>query len=424
MKLLKYSLSLILILILTGCQINKNQTDVKPDVKQQVIEIEFWTLQLGSFEKYIKNIIKNYEKQNPKVKIKWIDVPFSEGEKRALASIMSKNVPDLINLNPDFASTLASRSALLFLDDILTKEEKSKYILQAWEANQINGKAFGIPWYVTTSVTFYNKKILQESGLKENDYPKTYKDFYTVSNIIKNKTGKYALFPSLTENGKMLKIFNKYNSINLINDKINFYNKENVELLDFWKKLYQENLIPKESLTQGHRDSLEKFMSGETAFIVTGGNFAKIIKENSPTVYKNLGIDYQITGNNNKYDFSIMNLVIPKRSKHPLIAKNFGLYLTNELNQLEFSKLAPVMPSTIESLNSSYFNTQGDNILSKARYISAKQLKKALSPIFVVENKTELNEIIDNMVQEVLLDKNNTNALLKKAQNDWNKINQ
>ena len=47
-----------------------------------------------------------------KVKIKWIDVPFSEGEKRTLAAILSNNPPSLVNLNPDFSSILAQKGAL------------------------------------------------------------------------------------------------------------------------------------------------------------------------------------------------------------------------------------------------------------------------------------------------------------------------
>ena len=69
-------------------------------------------MQLESFRPYITNIIKQYETLHPDVKIKWVDIPFSEGEKRTLASVMSNNVPDLVNLNPDFSATLDTRKAL------------------------------------------------------------------------------------------------------------------------------------------------------------------------------------------------------------------------------------------------------------------------------------------------------------------------
>ena len=64
---------------------------------------------MGGFSDYINNIISEYETSHPNIKIKWIDVPFSEGEKRTLASILSNNPPDLVNLNPDFSSILAQK---------------------------------------------------------------------------------------------------------------------------------------------------------------------------------------------------------------------------------------------------------------------------------------------------------------------------
>ena len=82
----------------------------KPTVKDN--EVVFWTLQMSDFAPYINGVIDEFEAQNPDVKIKWVDVPFSEGEKRTLASVLSDNPPDLVNLNPDFSATLAHKGAL------------------------------------------------------------------------------------------------------------------------------------------------------------------------------------------------------------------------------------------------------------------------------------------------------------------------
>ena len=84
----------------------------RPTEKTSQNEVVIWTLQMSDFSDYMNNVISEFEKENPKVKIKWIDVPFSEGEKRTLASVLSDNPPDLINLNPDFSATLAQKGAL------------------------------------------------------------------------------------------------------------------------------------------------------------------------------------------------------------------------------------------------------------------------------------------------------------------------
>ena len=80
-------------------------------------ELVFQTLQMRDFSDYINKIINDFEKDNPEIKIKWVDVPFSEGEKRTLASILGNNPPDLINLNPDFSAILAQKGTLEEIDE-------------------------------------------------------------------------------------------------------------------------------------------------------------------------------------------------------------------------------------------------------------------------------------------------------------------
>ena len=53
-------------------------------------------------------IIRTYENNHPNIQIKWVDVPFSEGEKRTLAAVMTDNPPDLINLKPTSLNSFES----------------------------------------------------------------------------------------------------------------------------------------------------------------------------------------------------------------------------------------------------------------------------------------------------------------------------
>ena len=63
----------------------------KPQKTEQKIpaqttkEVVFWSLQMGTFNNYMNPLIEQFEKENPDIKIKWIDVPYSEGEKRTFA---------------------------------------------------------------------------------------------------------------------------------------------------------------------------------------------------------------------------------------------------------------------------------------------------------------------------------------------------
>ena len=195
MKIFKIIIPLMLIIILTGCNVNKKADNIK--------EIEFWTLQLESFRPYLTDIFQKYESEHPDIKINWVDIPFSEGEKRTLASVMSNNVPDLVNLNPDFSATLATRKALTNIEDYASAEEIASYIPQTIENLTYQEHLFGIPWYLTTSVTYYNKKLVE--GI---DLPKDYFELKDFGQNVKTKYGVYALMPTVCENGNILKILN------------------------------------------------------------------------------------------------------------------------------------------------------------------------------------------------------------------------
>ena len=168
---------------------------------------------------------------------------------------------------------------------------------------------------------------------------------------------------------------------------------------------------------------MEKYQAGETAFIIAGANFLKIIKENALQIYKNSDISKQISGSSGKVDFSIMNLVIPKKSKNHKNALDFALFLTNSENQLEFCKLAPILPSAKEALKSEFFkNYDKNDLISKGRFISSNQLNNALKPLPRLKNQKDFNEIIDIATQKSLLLENTPEEALENATKDWNKI--
>ena len=367
--------------------------------------VVFCTLQLSSFDKYVKRIISDFEKENPGIKIQWIDVPYSEGEKRTLAAIMTDNPPDLINLTPDFSLLLAQRNALYTFDETNLRN----FIPEIAEILKYKNKYFAIPFYVTSAVTLYNK------SLYNGTLPKSYSDLFK---IVPAK-GTYITMFNFTENDTLLKLLNKYN----INSFENINSKESVHLFSEIKRLYDNNYIPKESVTQTHRDSLEKYMSGKLIFLVTGANFINMIKENAPSVYENTIILPQLTGATKKYDYSIMNFVIPKKAKNPEYALKFALFFTDKQNQLEFAKMTTILPVNKEALEDMYFKTvEKTDIQSEARLISAKQLNNLQLPLLNIKNKKELNDLSSNYIQEILINDKPIQSTLNKFAEDWKKL--
>ena len=371
-------------------------------------EVVFWTLQMNDFASYMNGVIRDFEIQNPDIKIKWVDVPFSEGEKRTLASVLSDNPPDLINLNPDFSALLAERGALYEIENKYT-EQFNKSIINSLK---YNGKLYSLPWYATSAVTIYNKKLSGEF------VPKTYNEVAKKALEVKTKTGAYVMLPNITENDTMLRILNKYGvSFENINSK------KSVEVFELFKKLYKEDLLPKETVTQTHREALEKYMAEKIVYFQAGANFLAMIKENAPSTYADTDVAPQLTGDLGQNDFSLMNFVIPLKAKHKNEALKFALFLTNYENQLELGKLTNVLAVNEDTLKDNFYNNYAkDDLLSKARVISAKQLNKIEPIMKTSRNQKELNTLVNTAVQQILLEKGETQNILNDIYDKYTKL--
>lgn len=373
------------------------------DTKQRENKtVVFWTLQLSSFENYINNIISEFEKENPNVKIKWIDVPYSEGEKRTLAAILTDNPPDLVNLTPDFSMLLAQKNAL----ETIPKEKLEQFLPTLTETLKYNNKYFGIPFYATSAITLYNKELT-------NKEISTYDELFD----IKLNNAQTTML-NLAENDTLLKLLNKYD----INSPEKLTSQTSINLFKKIKYLYDENIIPKESITQTHRDTLEKYMSEKLGYVVTGANFLTMIKENAPIVYENTEIIPQLTGITGKYDYSLMNFIIPKKSKNKENALKFALYFTNEKNQLKLAKMTTILPSNKKALEDDYFKIADESLQSKARIISSKQLENLQKPLKNIKNKKELNTLSSNYIQDMLINNVNIEKTLDNFAKDWQKL--
>ena len=374
-------------------------------------EITFWTLQMGDFAPYIEGIIQDYEAEHQDIKIKWVDVPFSEGEKRTLAAVMTDCPPDLINLNPDFSAILAQKGTLWKIDENKLKDFNPEIV----NALKYNNEIYSIPWYATSAITIYNKALFKKSGIIR--LPKTYKELAAISEKIKKNTGAYSYLPTITENDTMVRILNKYG----VSDISDFNSPQSAQVFEMFKNLYKKDLIPPETITMTHREALEQFMAGKIVFYQGGANFLNMIKENAPKVYSDVDVIEQIKGPVGQNDFSVMNFVIPVKAQHKQEALDFCLFLTNEEHQLELAKMTNVISTNSNALNNSFYKDYS-TLESKARSLSAKQINKITPGLKQKENQKEINMLINTTVQSVLLNKASVDDLLNKLSENLKSI--
>ena len=386
--------------------------------------VEFWTMQLQpEFTNYFQSLIKNFETENSGIKVNWVDIPWSAMENKILTAVSANTPPDVVNLNPVFASQLAGRNAWLDLDTKISPEQRSSYLPNIWKASTLNGKSFGIPWYLTTRLTIYNMDLLKQAGV--NEPPATYAALADVAEKIKDKTGKYAFFATFVpqDSGEVLESLVQM-GVTLVDSggKAAFNSPQGKAAFQYWVDLYQKGLLPREVLTQGHRHAIDLYQSGQTAFLASGPEFLKTIAKNAPQIAENSAIAPQISGDTGKKNVAVMNVVVPRASKHPDAAVKFALFLTNDQNQLTFAKAANVLPSSIKALGDNYFKNVPDSAstVEKARIISANQLQQAEILTPTLKDYKLLQKAIYENLQAAMLGQKTVDKALEDAASQWN----
>ena len=126
-----------------------------------------------------------------------------------------------------------------------------------------------------------------------------------------------------------------------------------------------------------------------------------IVKENAPTIYEATSLTPQIVGSTGKYDFSLMNLIIPSKAKHKEAALKFAVFLTNKNNQLEFAKLTSVLPVNKEALADSYFKKSSTKE-ELARKISAEQIQNIGEGVKNSRNKKNIILLTNTALAEIM----------------------
>src|SRR5699024_1728071 len=192
----------------------------------------------------------------------------------------------------------------------VSDEERDQYLEGAWEANQYNDETFGIPWYLDTDVTLSNEEIFEAAGLDIEDPPETYEEAAEYANTIKEETGKYGYFVSLDLSLPIQHM--EMMDVPVTNDggTAAFNTDEGVDVIEYFTELYEEDLMPAESLSGEQREGTDFYQSEEVAF---GTDFfISEIEENAPDVFDKTVPSQAITGDSGKKMMSVQNLVVPE----------------------------------------------------------------------------------------------------------------
>lgn len=218
---------IVMLFVLISCNFESKEVKI---VDEENLIINIWTVDIKSrFDKYMRYIIEKYEKLNQNIKINWHDFQKDEIVLKLYEAWQSEELPDIVSLD---TNTLVNKINEDLFVDLYEFDEgiSSVFFDRLLKSNEKNGKLLGIPWYTDIKVLFINKKIMDNSGISEEQYPKTEEEFFNLLSVVKQNSGKFGsiLEPenikNLILNG--LNIFDETGNVNINTEEIiNYFKK-------------------------------------------------------------------------------------------------------------------------------------------------------------------------------------------------------
>ena len=380
------------------------------DGVEEGAELTFWTLSLSpTFDEYIEQIIANFEATYPGVTVAWEDVPFEGLQAKLRNSFTAGNPPDVVNISPAWIAEFAEAGLLMDMDAAIADypELREKYVDTAWTTGSVDGVSYQVPWYLgVANFVGYNTAVLEECGISEDQLPTTWTELESFAQMTLETCDTYATslnFGPATE--QYLLNYLAYNDAVEQNDDgtISFVEPQAAEALQVWVDLIQEDLIPRSSLTDDHRNMIDRFSEGETALVIIAPHLLRLVEENNPQVYEQLAVAQGITGSSGASSVDVQSLVVAADTEYPNAALALATFITNAQTQAEFSKWAGIFPSNLDSYEDPYFASSEGGQLPQIRPLAQEYVESADNRAVTLNNDAEVQQAVTEATQAALL---------------------
>ncbi len=388
----------------------------------QTRTLEFWTLQLSpQLDDFVLPLLRDFENANPGVRIKWVDLPWAEAERKLLGAIAAGTPPDVVNLNPQFAARLAEFGALADPREHLSGTEIHDYLPAAWQANSLAGRCFGVPWYLSTNLTLYNRGVLRRAGVAA---PATHAALLQAAPAIRRRGDCFAYFPALDGSTPLETLVAM--GAPLLDSRgcaAGFIDARGAQVFDFYSALYTSGLTPRNVVSEGHRKAVEMFLSGQVAIISSGMQFLSYIRNSNPRIYADIDVAPQLRVAGQAPGIAAMNLVVPQGSKQRELAFRLARFVTAPAQQLAFARRVPILPSTPSALDDGLFAPQPDgDLMARARSLSVQHVRAGVVQVPPLRNYGKLRSSYAYNLQAVMLGRRSRDMGLDDVGQQWSRL--
>ncbi|SDE07412.1 multiple sugar transport system substrate-binding protein [Paenibacillus sp. UNCCL117] len=381
--------------------------DAGAGAKQVEITFANWiSVEEGTKEAF-NQLIADFEKKHPNIKVKSIGIPFAQFKDQVLVSSTGGNSPDVTMSNQNFTPAFFGAKIAEPMESHLGAELINDIVDGSKAGVTFDGKVVAMPWAPHPNALFWNKALFKKAGLDPEKPPKTWDEMIEMAKKIAalGKDDKGNPIYGIGENGAsdsytgnmLMRIAYSYGG-KFVDDKgAIVYDQGSAlkESLMYVKDMITNKVSPKGAMM---KDLRPMFANGALGMLIDGDfgrtNF-RTMSGKGEAYDKEWGVATVPVGKSGKSEtvFTEHQLVIPAGSKNKAEAAEFVKYLVSKDAMLIYHKLNGIMSSRKSIASLPEMNEDDYAKVFNAQMKSASPLPAA-NPKFDNAMKTSTDMIV------------------------------
>jgi arabinogalactan oligomer/maltooligosaccharide transport system substrate-binding protein len=297
-----------------------------------------------------KALVAEFQKENPSIKVNYVNVPFATAQTKFQTAAGSKGAPDVLRSDVGWVAGFAKEGFLAPLDGTPAAADSGKFEQQLIAQATYQGKLYGIPEVTDTLGIMYNKQLLTKAGIAKA--PTTWSELTADAATIKQKDGvdgfafnpaSYYAMPFLYGEGTDM--------VDAADKKITITSPAAVKAVDTLKSLVQAPGVAKlDTTANAYSDIMDAFNGGKVAMIIQGPwEINNVYKGSAFTDHANLGIAAVPAGSSGKAGAPIggHNLVAyaGQDDAHLAASEKFIAFMTSAASQTDIALKNSTLPT-------------------------------------------------------------------------------
>lgn len=327
-------------------------------------EVRFWAL--GREGEVVKEMVRDFEKEHPEIKVRVQQIPWSAAHEKLLTAHVGDVTPDVAQIGNTWVPEFVALHALEPLTSHIAASKTvaaQSYFPGIWETNVLSDTVWGVPWYVDTRLMYYRKDLLEQAGWKKP--PTTWADWRAAMEKIRS-TAKRG--PAGEQNWSAFIPTNEWNlpiilglqsGSTLLRDgdgRGAFRDPDFHRAFEFYVALYRDGFAPKFG-SNDVANLYQEFAKGRFVFYVSGpwqiGEFKNRLPANIQGAWGTAAMPGPKTGVPGVSLAGGASLVVFKKSRQKTAAWQLVEFLSRPEQQVRFYELTGDLPARTEAWKSS-----------------------------------------------------------------------